>query len=69
MVPLNVSLYKQYLDWFTENELVRSKPLELKQMGSVGNEFSSQENKGKESARPLESENTTKAESTIKQVI
>jgi hypothetical protein len=57
MQPINVSLYRQYLDWFTENELMRIKPVELQ---------SSQENKGKESVRPLESENTTKAESMMK---
>lgn len=57
--PMQISLYQQYLDWFTEHELMRIKPLDV----------NSQENKGKESARPLESENTTKAESTVKHVI
>lgn len=30
MQPMNVSLYKQYLDWFTDNELMRVvKPVEI----------------------------------------
>jgi hypothetical protein len=57
MAPMGISLYKQYLDWFTQNELVRIKPIEVST------------EKGTESARPLESENTTKAESMIKQTI
>ncbi len=54
MAPMGISLYKQYLDWFTQNELVRIKPIEAST------------EKGNESARPLESDNTTKAESMIK---
>lgn len=71
MQPISISLYRQYLDWFTENELMRIKPqsadtLMLAPSLELGVLLSSQEKQGKESAKPLESENTTKAESMKK---
>lgn len=70
MQPMSISLYRQYLDWFTDNELMRVKPqtarLMLAPTVEVAGLLSSQEKQGKESAKPLESENTTKAESMKK---
>jgi len=58
ITPVSISLYRQYLDWFTQSELVRAQPNQLPVI----------EVKGKDSAITLPSENTTKAESMIKPV-
>lgn len=49
--PISISFYQQYLDWFQTAEVYK-----LKQNAT-------EKQQGKESAKPLSSENTTKADS------
>ena len=53
--PMNISLYKQYLEWFTQFELERIKPTEIVIEAKFG---------GKDSVPQMQSNNTTKAESS-----
>jgi len=56
---MSISLYRQYLEWFTQFELERVQPASILTPAV-------EPKGGKDSAPLLQSTNTTKAESTVK---